>query len=187
MAAGALPAFVVLALFNRACDGSVIGSGYQVGDMFRVEHVWPNLFSYPRWLVGTQTAFILLAPIGLFLVRRDRLVLALAPAIVWFSYPFYAPLDHWSYLRFLLPAFPALLVLASTCAARAIPFALAGSFHQDLSRRVVIVALLGVVALTTWLDWPPAAEYAGVETVWLYGVADRNRPSHDVATRAIPH
>lgn len=298
-ALGGLPSLVVLALLNHAWHGSPFASGYQVSELFGVEFFWTNLFSYPRWLVETQTAFILLAPIGLVVARRHRLVLALVPAIVGLCYAFYASLDHWTYLRFLLPAFPALLVLASACATHAIALPSRrvlpeGSFPEGPSRRVLVarvgaIALVGIVALSTWhdarirgvftnhvsldrfvavprfarsalpdravfltrlysgsmreygerltvrwdvldprwldraiadlqqqhdavyiviegpderqqfvdrfaahsrwgaLDWPAAAEYRGIETVWLYDIGDLGRPADAVTTRAIPH
>jgi hypothetical protein len=84
----------------------------------------PNLRRYPGWLLQTHSPFILLALLApLFGPRagsddaRPRarfswLALAFA-ACVFLCYAFYIPFDHWSYLRFLLPALPLLVLLSA--------------------------------------------------------------------------
>jgi hypothetical protein len=281
-AAGVLPSLVVLALLNREWYGSPLSSGYPVNELFRLEYLHTNAFSYPRWLIETQTPFVMLAPLGLFVVRRYRVLLATVLAIVALCYAFYVPFDHWTYLRFLLPAIPVLVILASACATRAIAAA------SSAPAKVCALTVVGVVALTSWqearirgafqnhvsverfvtiprfaraelperaifltrlysgsmreygerltvrwdvldpqwldraiedlharqyvvfivieadeekqlfrdrfgatsrwgaLDWPPAAEYRGVETVWLYDVRDVERSPEAVPGRVIP-
>lgn len=278
---GAMPSFGVLALLNQVWYGSVTGSGYPVRELFRFEYFWTNVISYPRWLIETQTPFVFLAPVALLWVHRTRILLAAVALVVALSYAFYAPFDQWTYLRFLLPAFPALLILASVCAlwmlsrlpnARAQIIAatalgavalsswqearIKGAFtnHQSLDRFVDIPRYVdanlpeNAVFLTrlysgsireygsrltirwdvldpAWLDraiadlqarrdrvfiviedqeeremfrsrfgdsrwgtldWPAAAVYRGVETVWLYDVRDLGRARDAVVTRAIP-
>ena len=64
---------------------------------------------------------MLLALLAPFVIRRreERVVPAIAAlalamaATVLLSYLWYTPFDSWTYLRFLLPAFPALLALAA--------------------------------------------------------------------------
>ena len=69
----------------------------------------------------TQTPLILLALVPLFVraracatttraSRRARASAAIV-GLTFLSYLFYATFDHWFYLRFLLPAYPALFVL----------------------------------------------------------------------------
>jgi hypothetical protein len=77
----------------------------------------PNLDRYPRWFVSSETPFMCLAAVAAWLGARNRaavkLLLAFA-AVVFVSYLFYIPFgrDDVAYLRFLLPAYPALLVLS---------------------------------------------------------------------------
>jgi hypothetical protein len=76
--------------------------------------------NYVRWLVQTQTPLVLLALVPLFVrgaiqekpgrVSR-RSVLGVFLGLTLVSYLFYAVFDHWFYLRFLLPAYPALFAL----------------------------------------------------------------------------
>ena len=103
--------------------GSPFVSGYgRVAELFAVNPVSANLQRYASWLWQTQSPFVYLA------------VLALAPfvaralprgglAFLWFALAFFCGLvtlylpyysfDHWTYLRFLLPGLPLVLVLAS--------------------------------------------------------------------------
>jgi hypothetical protein len=78
----------------------------------------PNLSRYPTWAVQTYSPFIFLAflapllgpPSGVF---KRAAGFAVAFAVLLFaSYMFYTPFDHWTYLRFLLPATPVLFVTA---------------------------------------------------------------------------
>ena len=120
----------------------------------------PNLDRYPRWLVETETPLILLA-LGRALggaqpvdavrpettLRRDHVWLLLAfSAVVFLSYLFYVPWgrDEWGYLRFVLPSYPALLVLSVAVAIEALKRVPGGkSVWVGLS-----VVLYG--ALATW-------------------------------------
>jgi hypothetical protein len=79
-----------------------------------------KLFNYIRWLLETQTPLILLALVPLFVkgALRERTAgmsprecLGVLIGLTFVSYLFYAVFDHWYYLRFLLPAYPALFVL----------------------------------------------------------------------------
>jgi hypothetical protein len=95
--------------------------------LYAIANAGPNLDRFPRWMLQSQTAFMLLALAApLFAARpaspdsapplaaREVALLAAFAATVCASYVFYRPFgrDEWTYLRFLLPAFPALLVLA---------------------------------------------------------------------------
>jgi hypothetical protein len=94
-------------------------SGY--GDLdflFRVDHIWPNLQRYPVWLLRTETPIVLLALAAPWLVstalaRRQCVWLLAFAAAVLACYIPYEVFDAWWYLRFLLPAYPALLVLTA--------------------------------------------------------------------------
>jgi len=125
---GALPGPLVIAAINHQLFGSALNSGYEpLSSLYMIKNVGPNLDRFPRWLLQTQTPFIwvgLAAP----LFASARRSIAFRPALqsdhvallllfagtTCLSYLFYRPFgrDEWTYLRFLLPAYPALLVLA---------------------------------------------------------------------------
>jgi hypothetical protein len=116
-ALGGLPGAVALAAIQAALYGSPLSSGYgSAGALFAWSHVWPNAVLYARWAVSTETPLILLAP-AMLLMRGMRweagLLLAVAGAVVAAYLP-YVTFDDWSYLRFLLPALPAVLVMTAS-------------------------------------------------------------------------
>jgi hypothetical protein len=122
---GTIPACLVVAYLNARWYGGVLKSGYGSFDyLYSRENLWPNLTRYSGWLLDSQTPVVLLAVIAPFLVWRraataSRIFGPRALAVTWLSfiaavagcYAFYAPFEAWWYLRFLLPAFPPMLVL----------------------------------------------------------------------------
>jgi hypothetical protein len=114
-AAGVIPACSVIAILNHLWYGSPLSSGYgSLTDLYGWQNLRPNLARYPTWLFETQTPVVLLALAAPFfaapLVTVTWLVFI---AAVFGCYLFYFPFDSVWYLRFLLPAFPPLLVLTS--------------------------------------------------------------------------
>jgi hypothetical protein len=121
-ALGALPGFAFFFVLNQVAYGHPLRTGY--GDV--VEFLSPAFLPqgfrfYTRWLGATFTPVLPLAWLALVASRetrgRDRTLL-----LVWFSaftafYCAYWFHDVWWYLRFLLPAFPA-LVAGAVLAAR---------------------------------------------------------------------
>jgi hypothetical protein len=119
-AAGVAPGVMTIAAINAFLYGSPLESGYGgLGDIYGWSSVLPNLERYGRWLIQTQTPFVVLAllPFGLVEAfkpdekQRARLCLASVLVLTLVSYLFYQPFDQWTYLRFLLPAFPVMFVL----------------------------------------------------------------------------
>ena len=119
----AAPLVVAGAVFgwiNLHRYGSPLRSGY--GNMrtaFAASHVAPNIAHWTGWLTATETPLIVFAALGVAvalaapagpLSRRSAALVAAATFAVTLSYAGYAPFDEWSYLRFLLPAFPPLFV-----------------------------------------------------------------------------
>jgi hypothetical protein len=96
--------------------GSPLRSGYgAVEQLFSLSYVLPNLGRYPRWLLEAHTPVIVLALAAPLLVRPRRaglLILAFAAATLAAYLP-YVVFDDWWYIRFLLPALPALCVLVA--------------------------------------------------------------------------
>src|SRR6185369_18017445 len=89
------------------------------GEIFLVSNVLPNLSRYPVWLWQSQSPLVLLALVPLFAAGRtgNRPAVWLCAALfiaTLASYLVYSPFEEWWYLRFLLPAIPALLVLVAT-------------------------------------------------------------------------
>ncbi len=126
-----LPAVAVLLLLDQAWYGHPFESGYgQVSGLFAWRNLRPNLARYPRWLLETQSPFIL-AGLALPVVawwgqRRNgggrgaavgRAIFGVLFIVsVLACYLFYAPFEEWWYLRFLLPAVAVALVLAAAVA-----------------------------------------------------------------------
>jgi hypothetical protein len=125
-AAGAAPGPLLVALVNNHLFGSPLTSGYgSLAELYKPEYLAINLAGYPRWLFVSHTPFMLLALGAPLLLPRERASTGWAPrstaalwlcfaGVVFACYAFYEPIRHWGYLRFLLPAFPALLVLSTT-------------------------------------------------------------------------
>jgi 4-amino-4-deoxy-L-arabinose transferase-like glycosyltransferase len=141
-----IPAAGFIAWLYTYWYGSPLNSGYGSLDaLYSAANIAPNLSRYSRWLLESQTPLVLAAVIAPILVRRRMAAAALLAftAAVLCSYLLYFPFDVWWYLRFLLPAYPALLVLtagALLAVSRRLPTQL---------RSLVTVALLMVVANRT--------------------------------------
>jgi 4-amino-4-deoxy-L-arabinose transferase-like glycosyltransferase len=145
-AVGALPSVITVVILQNAMYGGPLTSGY--GDLsllFRLEHVWPNLQRYPLWLIQTETPIVLVAVAAPWLtddsLTRRRVLWLLAYIVAVFScYIPYEVFDAWWFLRFLLPAYPALLVLTSS--------ALVWSFERRRSWwRIAPYAAAAIVAV----------------------------------------
>jgi hypothetical protein len=148
--AAALPACLALAWINAYWFGSPLLSGYgPLTHYFSRSYLPVNLARYSQWLLDTQTPLVLLALAAPFLLRgagtwRGRpawLVPCCAAfaAAAFACYAFYTPFEGWWTLRFLLPGFPALLVLTAGALA-----ALAARAPVGL-RGLAPLVLIGVV------------------------------------------
>jgi hypothetical protein len=101
--------------------GSPLQSGYgDATSIYSWKHLRPNLNLYPVWLWETQGPFVFLFLLAPFVSARRPgsgvIVRALYVAFVatlLACYLFYLPFDAWWYLRFLLPAFPIIFILAA--------------------------------------------------------------------------
>jgi dolichyl-phosphate-mannose-protein mannosyltransferase len=126
--AGITPAIGAQLLMQWRLYGGPVASGYgAASELYSFGNVAPNVTGYARRLVeGEAPALLLLAAAGVvasIMRSRDResprlkplLVLTmLASLIVVASYLPYGVFAEWSYLRFLLPAFPLFFVLIGT-------------------------------------------------------------------------
>jgi hypothetical protein len=120
--AGAAPAAISIAWLNSHLFGSPLSSGYgSLESLYSFRHFEKNLSQFTTWIFNTQTPIVLasvlffVAPrwIGTTRVLFPRLLLGGVMLAVALSYLFYLPFEGWTYLRFLLPMWP-VLMLATT-------------------------------------------------------------------------
>jgi asparagine N-glycosylation enzyme membrane subunit Stt3 len=171
-AVAALPGPLAIAAIQYYLYKSPFQSGYDpVGAIYAWKYVAVNLERYPRWIVETRSAFIFLAAAGPFVCSIGAKAIADAPqqgqraaawsrvSLAWLAaavaaticagYLPYMPFLDWTYLRFLVPAFPAAFALAS--AAVAVPLA-------RFSKRASAIPLAVVVAVLVPLQLSAAAD-----------------------------
>jgi hypothetical protein len=142
-AAGVVPAAVTIAFLYNYWYGSPFNSGYgSLDQLYSSANIGPNLTRYSRWLLESQTPLILAGLLAPFLLtnRRGTLGLLAFSGTVLGCYVLYIPFDVWWYLRFLLPAFPALLVLTA---------AVLVSLARRLPPPLRVAAVVAVVAAVT--------------------------------------
>lgn len=153
LVAGGLPAAAFLAAYNALTYRSVVATGYVGhGSKFAWVHVVPTLGHYLTWLGVFLSPLLVLAWLGVLAlaVKRDRVAVLLA---MW-ALPLlglYAAYPHtretWWYLRFILPALPALIVGALWVVQR-LAQAWQRPSHPRWLRSAVPVAL--AVATVVW-------------------------------------
>jgi Dolichyl-phosphate-mannose-protein mannosyltransferase len=132
--AGITPAVGAQLLMQWRLYGSPLASGYGAArDLYALGNVGANAADYARRLVHGEAPALGLAALSLAALaiargRRERLLALKRPlilamvafGIVVASYLPYAVFAEWSYLRFLLPAFPLLFVLIGALLADAL-------------------------------------------------------------------
>jgi hypothetical protein len=115
-AAGIVPAVIALLAVNVALYGAPLETGYgSFSDIYGLGAAPRNLRNYVSWMLETQSPMVLMGLIPIFapyaIGRRTVLGCLLAMLVLTFaSYLFYHPFENWTYLRFLLPAYPAVFV-----------------------------------------------------------------------------
>jgi hypothetical protein len=134
VATALVPAAFSVAFVQHVLYGSPLSSGYGSAELlFRLGHVPANLARFPRWLVETQSPFVVLgavAPLAFWAITRTRarsrvetggfdVTHAWLATTLWCftvgafaAYLPYVPFDGWWFLRFWLPGIPPLVVLA---------------------------------------------------------------------------
>ena len=167
---GLVPAIVVVGFVQDVLYGSPLSSGYgSLDSLFKAAHVPVNLARFPRWLIDTQSAFVLLGllapPLALWRHRAEpmperygRLAYTglcwLFTLGVFAAYLPYVPFDGWWFLRFWLPGVLPLVALAVSVVAT-----LVGAGTPDVTDTMVgarrtglaaAVALFGGIALVAW-------------------------------------
>jgi hypothetical protein len=145
-----VPAVLAIAWLNNYWYGSPFTSGYgDVSLRFSLGYFPTNLRHYAWWLWETQTPAIFLAPLAIWTAgsapeRSARTRLVLFATAVAACYVFYLPFDTWDFVRFLLPAYPALLVLTAALFIDAIK---RSPWPRSIAT-VIVATLVGTVALS---------------------------------------
>ena len=133
-AAGIIPAVGAQFLMQWRLYGSPLASGYgAASDLYGLANIAPNVAAYAQRMLHGESAALMLAAAAITVLAVTRgvagavpplkqpLVLAtIALAIVLASYVPYGVFAEWSYLRFLLPAFPLVFVLIGALVAAAL-------------------------------------------------------------------
>jgi hypothetical protein len=114
---GTLPGIACIVALNSVLYGKAIATGY--GDhsqFFRLQFIWPSFENYFRYIPVELTPLVFLVFAFPF-IRHDLPLRLTSGLLSWVSifFLFYATYsftrETWWYLRFLLPAFPALIIL----------------------------------------------------------------------------
>jgi hypothetical protein len=112
-AAASAPGCLIVAMMQNAFYGSPLASGYgSLAALFSLGHVGTNAGRYLGWLSSSHTVAIALALVAPWLLPGALTTLMLSMFLVNLAlYVPYIVFDDWSYLRFLLPTIPLLLIL----------------------------------------------------------------------------
>jgi hypothetical protein len=107
------PGCIGVALIQWALYGSPLASGYGAfSSLFAASHAVPNLQRYGLWLWQSQTPAVALALLAPLVLPGPLTALLLGLTVVNLGvYLPYLVFEDWSFLRFLLPTLPLLLIL----------------------------------------------------------------------------
>ena len=116
-----VPGIASVAVLNHRLHGSALTSGYgALSELFAAGRMPANLARYLGWLVESHTPIALIGLLAVFVpVRRIRLpsqsvdvsiVIVLWVAFVWAVYCAWMVFDAWWFTRFLLPAWPFMML-----------------------------------------------------------------------------
>ena len=161
VAAGALPFVGAIVALNSLLYGSPLESGYgSISRLYSVDRIGTNFVRHVSWLYESQGPYLLASLVGLALhARRGAKALmvwgAAFLALVWAAYLPYHTFSEWWYLRFLLPAFPIVCVLAVDGVA-----ALAGRYGTRV--RVAVIGAFVLAAAAHGLAFAIEKEIAGL-------------------------
>jgi hypothetical protein len=149
MIAGTIPGCLFIAWINNALYGSPLASGYgSLSVLFSASYVVPNLERYGRWLVESQTPLavvgiaVLLVPVKAIWRTQEQQqaarLLGASVMVVWALYVMYTPFEAWWFLRFLLPAWPAMCLGSAALLVRV-------AQGRHLALRIIGCAILAFV------------------------------------------
>lgn len=164
---------------NRQVYGSPFVSGYgDVSDYFGWKNVLPNIRLYAGWLADAQTPLVFAGILALFVPlrrfwpdvphRSPFIVFALFVLALWGMYFSYLQFEFWTYLRFLLPSWPLIMVAMGALA----------MFLAGVASPARVLAIAGAVL------YLGAYEYRGAAHRGTFNVWKNERASILVAHRA---
>jgi hypothetical protein len=115
------PGILLVAIINNYLYGSPSASGYgTVSSIYSLRYFGANLSRYPSWLLESQGPLVFVFLTAVLRLRRTaanelpwRALFLLFVVLLVLPYLVYLPFDAWWFLRFLLPAFPLMFVLAA--------------------------------------------------------------------------
>ena len=114
---GGLPGALFLVGYNHALYGTYLTTGYgDVSSLFALRHVPPTVWHFVIWVPVVATPLVLAAAAlpWLTIDRRKKFTLLAWAGVVFLLYAAYEPTQEtWWYLRFILPALPALAIAAA--------------------------------------------------------------------------
>ena len=145
--AGLLPFIAGVAILNASLYGSPLESGYgSLSGLYSIGRVRRNFVLQTEWLFESQGFYLLAVLLGGALQLRRGFGNVLTwglgfAALVWCAYLPYYSYDAWWYLRFLLPAFPIVFIVAIDGVA-----SVAGWFGP--TARVLVTSIFVVAAAT---------------------------------------
>ncbi len=148
--AGALLPFVIfLAWFNNHLYGSPLRPGYgSVDKLYSADFIAPNAVNYATWMWQSQgLLFCLLAAYGWLrgFTQPPLRALAVFAALITASYLPYLVFNEWWFLRFLLPAYPAIFIMTAAGA-----LALARRARPAMRRALLVAAIVIVATHSAW-------------------------------------
>ena len=113
---GGLPGVIFGSLLNLELYGSIFKTGYgDVGGLFEPEYVPLGLAAYARWLPEMLTPGIFAIVLAPLCLRSRQRVLAILGGWIFILLGFYSAYlfthENWTYMRFPLPAFGAMIIL----------------------------------------------------------------------------
>jgi len=126
-----VPVIIFVAVLNTMWYGAPNQTGYgSTAELYLRSNIWPNVKLNASWLWESQSPWVLVAlvpfvpPFARALRRGTIAACVTLIALTFASYASYSQFEVWWYLRFLLPAWGALAVLAAAgivATARTVP------------------------------------------------------------------
>lgn len=161
LALGGLPFAVFLAIYNLRLYGHIFTTGYSnIDSLLGWRFVLHNAAHFAKWIVLLLTPIMLLAPAVAWIRRiplQVRVLLGLWFGVIVGFYAFYFHSgETWWYLRFILPALPAVIV-----AALLVTQTLFDRVPSPATR-VAVAAVLLVAALVAQIRWNRTLEVTAI-------------------------
>ncbi len=184
--AGLAPLLAALAAVNLRCYGRPATTGWQslgLLSSFELSHFPPRFAYYTKWIAATLTPFVPIGWLALSAMKRvpgrDRALLLSWPFGFLAFYCFYGPYESFLFLRFLLPAIPA-LCFAFFCSLERLPRMRGFTVAPLVSAALLSVVLLVEIRWSRQIGILRVVAEEGAAYADLCHWADRNVPADGV-------